>query len=165
MKIVVMSDSHGLVAPIAYIKARYPDAEYLIHCGDICLNKNMMHGIVAVCGNCDDPDMYPNGKIMEVCGHRILIIHGHVLFDSDHPDIQKVVDCAKRNQCDIAFFGHSHLYCDEVIDGIHVCNPGSLFHNNDCSKPSYMYIELGKDTFSVTRQEYDPFKNEKQNDF
>lgn len=157
MKLVVVSDSHGLKQPLAYLRNTYPDADCMIHCGDICLPKEYAKGFVVVAGNCDNPNWYPNGDIIELERHRILIMHGHVVFSSSHPNIEAVARVAKRNDCDIAFFGHSHIYCDEVIDGIHVMNPGSISSNRDGSHPCYMLVDLQKDTIKATRVDYNPY--------
>lgn len=157
MKLVVVSDSHGLKQPLAYLRNTYPDADCMIHCGDICLPKEFAKGFIVVAGNCDNPSWYPNGDIIELEGHRILIMHGHVVFSSSHPNIEAVARVAKRNDCDIAFFGHSHIYCDEIIDGIHVMNPGSISSNRDGTHPCFMLVDLQKDSVQATRVEYNPY--------
>lgn len=161
IKLVVVSDSHGLIAPLSYIKSKHSDADYFIHCGDICLSKSNASGFEVICGNCDDPAQYPcNGKILELAGHRIMVIHGHVLFDSEtdvDTAIKKVAESAKRNHCDIAFFGHLHIYCDVFVDGIRVCSPGSIWHNRDGSTPSYMSVQISECVVNITKETYAPY--------
>lgn len=117
--------------------------------------------IEVICGNCDDPAQYPcNGKILELAGHRIMVIHGHVLFDSEtdvDTAIKKVAESAKRNHCDIAFFGHLHIYCDVFVDGIRVCNPGSIWHNRDGFTPSYMSVQISECVVNITKETYAPY--------
>ena len=48
MKLIVLSDSHGLKQPLAYIRSTYEDADCIIHCGDICLPKEYAKGMIVV---------------------------------------------------------------------------------------------------------------------
>ncbi len=154
----ILSDSHGLKEPLNYIRNTYPNADCIIHCGDICLPKEYAKGFIIVAGNCDNPAWYPNGEIIQLEGHRILILHGHILFSSSSPNLDAVARCAKRNDCDIAFFGHSHIYCDTMIQGIHVCNPGSISMSRDGSNPSFMKVHLTQDSFQAERIDYTPYR-------
>ena len=95
MKLIVLSDSHGLKQPLAYIRSTYEDADCIIHCGDICLPKEYAKGMIVVAGNCDNPAWYPNGEIIVLENHRILILHGHVLFSSSFVNKYEFVRCAK----------------------------------------------------------------------
>ena len=140
MKLIVLSDSHGLKQPLAYIRSTYEDADCIIHCGDICLPKEYAKGII----------------VLE--NHRILILHGHVLFSSSFVNKDAIVRCAKRNDCDIVFFGHSHVYCDEIIDGIHLYNPGSITQSRDGSQPSYMIVTLDTNSCEAKRMTYQPYQ-------
>lgn len=158
MKLIVLSDSHGLKQPLAYIRSTYEDADCIIHCGDICLPKEYAEGMIVVAGNCDNPAWYPNGEIIVLENHRILILHGHVLFSSSFVNKDAIVRCAKRNNCDIVFFGHSHVYCDEIIDGIHLYNPGSITQSRDGSQPSYMIVTLDTNSCEAKRMTYQPYQ-------
>lgn len=158
MKIIALSDSHGTKAPLEFIRNKYEDADCIIHCGDICLPKEYAEGFIIVAGNCDNPEWYPQAEIIELEGHRILITHGSVFFSSSSPNPEAIARFAKRNECDIAFFGHSHIYCDETFDHVRVLNPGSIVANRDGTHPSYMEITLDKDNLEVTRKDYNPYE-------
>lgn len=158
MKLIVISDSHAMKPPLQYIQEHYRDADLLIHCGDICLPKEYARGFVIVAGNCDNPSWYPQAEILELEGHRILITHGHVFFSSSRPNPEAIARFAKRNDCDIAFFGHSHIYCDETILGVHVMNPGSISANRDGTHPCYMEVELTSNSVQAKRVDYNPYK-------
>ena len=107
MKLIVLSDSHGLKQPLAYIRSTYEDADCIIHCGDICLPKEYAKGMIVVAGNCDN---------------------------------------------------HSHVYCDEIIDGIHLYNPGSITQSRDGSQPSYMIVTLDTNSCEAKRMTYQPYQ-------
>lgn len=157
MKIVAISDSHGSREAVKYIRNTYKDADLLIHCGDICLPKEYARGFVIVAGNCDNPEFYPPAQIIEKAGHRILILHGHMLFSGTNVNYRALARMAKRNACDIVFYGHSHIYDDRTVDGIRLLNPGSISANRDLSMPSYMIIDLQEDHIDVRRMEYIPY--------
>lgn len=158
MKMIVLSDSHGLKTPLNYIRNTYADADCIIHCGDICLPKEYAKGFIIVAGNCDNPEWYPSGEILQFEGHRILVLHGHILFPSSFANLEAIARCAKRNDCDIAFFGHSHIYCDEVVNGVHLFNPGSISMNRDGTDPCYMEVTLEKNFVKAKRMTYYPYR-------
>lgn len=157
MKIIVISDSHGSREAVKYIQKTYQNADLLIHCGDICLPKEYAKGFIIVAGNCDNPDFYPPAEIIEEVGHRILILHGHLLFSGTNVNYKALARMAKRNQCDIVFYGHSHIYDDRTVDGVRLLNPGSITANRDMTMPSYMMVDLSEDAVDVKRMDYHPY--------
>lgn len=153
---MILSDSHGAREPLNYIRNMHDDADIVIHCGDICLPKQFSEGFIQVAGNCDDPAKYPLADLIEAEGHRILITHGHAFFSGRNVNEDALVRFAKRNECDILCFGHSHIYCDKQVDGVRLLNPGSISGNRDLTPPSYMVVKLEENTIDVTRKEYRP---------
>ena len=85
MKIILVSDNHGDTYSINYLKKKYKDLAYRVHCGDNALLPEQMEGFEAVAGNMDWFP-YPEEIILEIEGHRILVLHGHRLFPSYRPD-------------------------------------------------------------------------------
>ena len=154
MRLVVLSDSHGSREPLKYIRENYGDADFIIHCGDICLPKEFAEGFIQVAGNCDDPSRYPMAELLQLEGHRILITHGHTFFSGRNVNYEALARCARRNECDILFFGHSHIYCDQEFEGIRLLNPGSISANRDMTPPSFMVMDISEDEISVERKEY-----------
>lgn len=153
-KIIVMSDTHGLKNAVQYIKDTYTDADLIIHCGDICLPKDYAKDLFIVCGNCDDPSLYESVRIYETEGHRILVTHGHMFFDSIFVNYNALARFAKRNECDIVCYGHSHIYDDRTVDGIRLLNPGSMNANRDMSNPSYIILTIDGDKVTTERKDY-----------
>ena len=156
MKIVILSDSHGSKESLRYIRSSQEDADLIIHCGDICLPKEYARGFIQVAGNCDDPSRYPLADLIELEGHRIVITHGHAFFSGGNVNYDSLSKFARRNQCDILCFGHSHLYCDVMHEGVRLLNPGSISGNRDMTPPSYMIMHLSKDEVRIERKEYRP---------
>ena len=150
MKIIVVSDNHGKRKWIDKIKQAHKDAYCFIHCGDTELHSNEMLGFVCVRGNNDFYD-YPDFKIVDIGKHKIFVTHGHrmMLF----MDRSVLVSKAKEYGCDIVCFGHTHIFEYQIVDGVHVINPGSITHNRDFSKPCYAIIDIDEE-ISVSRIEY-----------
>ena len=151
-RIVLISDNHGLVKAITDIRSQYCHGEYLLHCGDSEMPAYMLDGFASVQGNNDDYNAYPARRILNIAGHRILMVHGHRDMFFGHYDM--LADRAKQQGCDIVMFGHTHIYHDSVVDGIRILNPGSIWRNRDGSEPSYMLIDLEEGKISVKRMTY-----------
>jgi putative phosphoesterase len=114
-----------------------------------------MEGFLCVCGNHDIQyhDKVPDYRILEIGAHRIYLCHGHKDFLSYY-HYKPMVMHAKAHGCDTVFFGHVHTYDDEVIDGVRLLNPGSIRHNRDGSRASYMLVEISEEEITVTKKEY-----------
>ncbi len=136
MLLGVLSDSHGdgviTARAIAMLEAR--GATRLIHCGDICgdavLSEFAGHHIVFVWGNCDAPSAatrrlvktldlpWPDGRVeLEIAGRRIAVFHGH------EPEF---ADAIHDGRFHYVFYGHTHRFRDERVNGCRIINPGAL---------------------------------------
>lgn len=84
-------------------------------------------------GNCDDSSCGLFGDIVIngiPGGHKIFLTHGHrYQVKSDHSVLAAV---AKAKGCDIAIFGHTHMFCNEYHFGVHLLNPGALHFGYMC---------------------------------
>ena len=150
MKIVLLSDNHRDLYSINYIRKKYADLPYRVHCGDNCLLPEQMEGFTAVAGNMDFWD-YPDEIVLEIEGHRILVMHGHRLFPSYRPDHDLMAAAAKKEGCDTVFYGHTHLYYDGTVNGVRMLNPGSIYRNRDESPRCFMEVEITKDAITAKR--------------
>ncbi len=149
-KIVLCSDSHGLIEPLNRIQEIYPDA-FLLHCGDSELPDSYVRGFAFVHGNNDWISDAPYDRILTIGDHKIFLTHGHHYLYWN--DMSSLVRKAKVEGCDVCCFGHTHVYCDEVIDGVRMLNPGSLRSNRDGTLPSFMEIEIQGESVNVKRKE------------
>ncbi len=153
VKIILVSDNHGDAAPLDFVRYKYRDAQYFIHCGDAELPTWMLGGFSIVQGNNDGYKQFPDRLIMPVGEHQIYICHGHRDMFFGHVDM--LAEKAKENKCDIVFFGHTHIPFDAEIDGIRLVNPGSIWHNRDGSKPSYCIVTLNGKEIKVEKMIYE----------
>lgn len=140
MKILVFSDSHGVLEPMLALAADY-SPQLIIHLGDGAgdikrLKKELPDTpVINVRGNCDSLSTLPEREITELCGHRLFLTHGHrynVKFGTDSLLTNAV--CAGA---DIVMYGHTHIPDCRLENGLLILNPGSIGFNR-----SYALLEL-----------------------
>ena len=146
-KIVIMSDNHGATNHIEKVRLKNPDADYYIHCGDFESYDDVVDGFIAVTGNNDWGSALNKYESLEVEGYKILICHGQQFgyFSRE----QYMVEFAKENHIDILISGHTHMPLNEVIEGIHLINPGSTYLPRGGSLPSYAILTIDQDQVQV----------------
>ena len=151
MKVLIVSDTHGLDENLEETVLREAPFDYLIHCGDVEGREIFIEALAEcpctiVAGNNDFFTDLPYEEEVTLEGHKILVTHGHHYFVSR--DYDKLVENAQAKGCKIAMYGHTHMPVIENEDGILVINPGSLTYPRQRGRrPSYavMQIEEGKD--------------------
>ena len=148
MKILVVADTHKNFEVLDLCVRKNPDAEMLIHLGDgehefnDIRSKYPQMAMIYVRGNCDFGN-HDEVHVAKVSGYRIFCCHGHTL--GVHDGLGDLVATAKKNKCNIALYGHTHLYKTEVIDGVFVMNPGSLDSPRNHNKPTFGVIDLDEE--------------------
>jgi uncharacterized protein len=149
MKVLIVSDSHGLTKELEEIAARHRhEVNALIHCGDSELSlehKEITHFLI-VRGNCDFTTQFPNERTEEIEGVRFFITHGHLY--NVKMSLMNLYYRAKEVEAKVVCFGHSHIAGAEVIDGILFINPGSILLPRARKEKTYalLQIEDGKAT-------------------
>ena len=141
MIIAVVSDTHGIVLPVAYSLQRNK-VDIVLHLGDYASDAKKIEQITgmeiyAVAGNCDE-----NSKDVpeEIRRKKFFLTHGHN-YDVDN-GIDKIVEKAKEVGADYALFGHTHVHIRERVDGITVLNPGSTTLPRKGDTKGYYIINL-----------------------
>jgi uncharacterized protein len=133
VKIVVLSDTHlpkrkkGL--PTRLLE-QLKDTELIIHAGDwttIDVYKELQSyaRVEGVYGNVDGKEiieLLPFKKIIEVCGFRIGITHGHGKGKTTE---KRAIEVFKGEKVDCIIFGHSHIPVNRFEGEILIFNPGS----------------------------------------
>lgn len=128
MIIAVVSDTHGIVLPVAYSLQRNK-VDIVLHLGDNASDAKKIEQITgmeiyAVAGNSDENSKdVPEELVLEIRRKKFFLTHGHN-YDVDN-GIDKIVEKAKEVGADYALFGHTHVHIRERVDGITVLNPGS----------------------------------------
>ena len=150
MKVLVISDTHGLDVYVAMALDKEWPIDAILHLGDSQEDEEEFAEIVAgepipiymVKGNCDYFVDYPPARIIELAGHRILMAHGHGYYVNF--GTRDLVADAQANDCDITMYGHTHRpEIDTRNEGLLVINPGSLaYPRQEGRKKSYMVLNL-----------------------
>lgn len=130
MFILLVSDTHGNISEFRRVLSNYSNLDMVIHLGDYAKDvvkmqkefSNIMFEYVP--GNNDWSCQEPNDKILDLCGKRVFITHGHKYRVKSGVD--SLTKKAKEQHVDAAFFGHTHLADEFSQDGILYANPGSL---------------------------------------
>lgn len=146
MKIIVFADSHGRTGNMwMALKAQEP-FDQVIHAGDFGTDVDEiaafypMLNIAAVHGNTDRIASYPEQKILDLDGYRILVTHGHQYGVKYR--LEMLREKALQEKADAVVFGHTHSPLVERNGGILMVNPGSISQPRNARVPSYAVLEI-----------------------
>lgn len=143
MKILIVSDSHGLTEELQEIKARHAhEVQLMIHCGDSELqaDEEALENFLVVQGNCDFIGTFPEDLVKEIDGHRVFITHGHRY--GVKTTLLNLSFRAQEADANIVCFGHSHFLGAEIIEDILYINPGSIRLPRGRTEKTYVILEV-----------------------
>ena len=129
MKIIIVSDTHGSSASLSRVMELNKDADAVVHCGDrrdemdLIKMKYPDKQYFEVRGNCDFDSDLPLTITFELDGFKFMATHGHSL--SVKFGLGQLFYAAQQEGVDAAFYGHTHIARDDLVEGIHLINPGS----------------------------------------
>lgn len=146
MQIIVVSDSHGRNDVLVDLIEKYPDASYFLHCGDV-ESMVLYPPYQYVRGNNDFMGDFPNHLVVKLENHRIYVTHSHRC--NYYERIEELAELARENKCDIVCYGHTHIARVDVIDGITILNPGSLWRSRDGKPRSYAVLTIEDEKVDV----------------
>ncbi|GER68649.1 phosphoesterase [Weizmannia acidilactici] len=151
MKLLIVSDSHGLTEELSELQEQYGDSvDALIHCGDSELRAGQIEikDFLIVRGNCDFERRFPLDITKKIDGNTIFVTHGH------HYNVKMTLMNlnykAKEVDADFVFFGHSHVLGAEMIDNRLFLNPGSLLMPRGRVEKTYAIVEKEGNTIRVS---------------
>ncbi|TYR82235.1 metallophosphoesterase [Priestia megaterium] len=127
MKVLIVSDSHGLQEELLVIKERHrQEVDAMIHCGDseLLQSSKEMESFLTVCGNCDYDASYVNDRVETFGKLTCFVTHGHLY--NVKMSLMNIHYKARELGAQIVCFGHSHIAGAEVIDNVLFINPGSI---------------------------------------
>ena len=127
---LAFADSHGNTSGMQKALELFGgDAEYIFHLGDYSRDAEFLRQhsgakVIAVRGNCDlaSEDLYYEEVIL--CGHKIILTHGHKLNVKYTTD--RLLYYAQEREAKAILFGHTHVPMAEYADGVWLVNPGSI---------------------------------------
>lgn len=140
MRILVLSDSHRNKFACAQAIKNQPNTDIVVFLGDgeydfdECRALIRTSAVFAVRGNGDFYSDLPESQIIEAGSTRVYLTHGYkerVKFGT-----AGLFETAKRYNCTLALYGHTHIQNYEYADGIHLYCPGSL------SKEEYGVVDV-----------------------
>lgn len=154
MKVAVIADTHGDISFAKKVLSRHADIDRLIHLGDHSWDAKALQSLFkvpvdVVRGNNDYGEKAPYDKLIRLAGHKILLTHGHkynVYFGPDHLYYR-----AREIGASYVFYGHTHQYRDDMIDGIRLINPGSASLPRDGQAESLVIMEVDKASIKIER--------------
>jgi len=134
LKIAVLSDTH-IPTRLGAIPGRVyeicAECDLILHSGDmvdmsVIIDLERFSPLKAVYGNMDPYDIsrkYPESLELEIEGHRICMTHGAgARFGIEN----RILKRFKSRNPDIIIFGHSHVYHNDIKDGVIRLNPGAV---------------------------------------
>jgi len=128
-KLVILSDIHHDVIRLQKLLPLINASDYTVFCGDgfndlLALRPQITAQLVCVRGNTDHGVNIAEMASFTLGSTRALVTHGYK--ENAKQGISGIVNAAKFKNCSLAFFGHTHKFYDNIIDGVHLVNPGAL---------------------------------------
>lgn len=156
MKVLIVSDSHGLTKELQDLKERHDnEVDVMLHCGDseLVSTSSEMKGFSAVRGNCDYDSSYPNDMQISFGDYQILLTHGHLY--NVKMSLMNLRYRAEEAGAKIVCFGHSHIAVAELIDNILFINPGSIRLPRMRREGTYAILEVMDKNANITFYDLD----------
>lgn len=130
MRILVFSDTHGVIENCISQIARIGAVDMILHAGDVSADAVDIASIYPnipvryVCGNCEisraDAEC-----VVEAAGVRIFLTHGHGYRVKYEPDYRTLQNRGRQLGADVCVFGHTHKPLCHKLGDITLLNPGS----------------------------------------
>jgi uncharacterized protein len=162
LKIGIISDTHLDKHPekiLDYLDKCFKDVDLIIHAGDYTNSKVISlikahNKFVGVFGNVDKTPvrkLVKEKEIIELCGQRIGIFHGH---GEKKTTIERAYDVfsADADNVNIIIFGHSHQPSISTKNKILMLNPGSLSRKRKEPWFSCIILSLEKNEINAQLQ-------------
>ncbi|MCY8233701.1 metallophosphoesterase family protein [Priestia endophytica] len=149
MRVLIVSDSHGLTEELHTIKNRHKDVNAFVHCGDSELQADSreMEGFLAVRGNCDYDERYENEETLNIGEDLLYVTHGHLY--NVKMTLMNLTYRAKERDAKVVCFGHSHIAGAEKIDQTLFINPGSIRLPNRRKERTYAILQYEENKATV----------------
>lgn len=154
MKVLIVSDSHGLTKELIELKNKYrTEVETMIHCGDSELeaHSEAMSEYIAVRGNCDFDSNFVNDQLVSIKsnGLAFYVTHGHIY--NVKMTLMNLRYRAEEIGANVVCFGHSHIAGAELIDNMLFINPGSIRLPRLRKEKTYAILEVDEAKNCVVR--------------
>jgi putative phosphoesterase len=144
MKLAVVGDTHGKIKRILD-QLRLIKPDYLAFTGDYYqdgqrLARELKLPYTGVAGNCDHSLRGSAEKKVEIKGFKFLIVHGHQYGVKS--SLNRIFYRGQELGVNAILFGHTHVPCCEIIEGMWLLNPGSPTYPRLGEKGSYAVVDI-----------------------
>lgn len=145
MKILVISDSHGMRRQLEKVINKAGKIDMLIHLGDVETDVEYIRKYAGcethiIRGNNDYNVDVPNEEILQIGKYKVWLTHGHRYHVNW--DLETIADEAAGIGMDIVMFGHIHVPLVEYRGSVILVNPGSIsLPRQNNRKGSYILME------------------------
>ena len=147
MKILVMSDTHGVISGAEEILTDISEIDAVIHLGDYYRDAVRLAGrfpalpFEYIYGNCDFfAHNADDEKLLEYGGVRIFITHGHkYAVKNGH---YRLLRRGQEVRAQVVLFGHTHVPSVLEKDGCLLVNPGSISVARGSLGETYAILEI-----------------------
>lgn len=156
MKILIISDSHGMTNRLERVISKAGKIDMLIHLGDVeadveYIRKHAGCESHIIKGNNDYNVDVPNEEILQLGKYKVWLTHGHRYHVNW--GLETIADEAAGIGMDIVMFGHIHIPLVEYRGDVILVNPGSIsLPRQDNRKGSYILMDIdrnGEAHFSI----------------
>lgn len=146
--ILIVSDTHGYSRHLEDVLKKAGPLDLVIHLGDSSGEERLIPKLAScpfelVAGN-NGYGNFPRGKVITIEKYRILLTHGH-LYRVNYT-YRELAQEARRQNCQIAMCGHTHIPALEEYEGITIVNPGSLSLPRQAGgRPSFIRMDIDRE--------------------
>ncbi len=148
-KLLIFSDNHRDREVVYKMLSLHKDIDHIISLGDSEMPEEELSNlnIIGVKGNYPFEPKFPYDLVLNFDNFQILFTHGHH-FNVKSGDTQ-LYRYAKDHNCQIACFGHTHMYSIADYEDVVLFNPGSLTYPKLHPHKTYGLISLLKNQFQI----------------
>lgn len=152
MLIVIASDVHGNSFRLRNLEKAYPQADLFLCAGDFNDPDFDQNPWISVAGNNDQPGLLPRVRVVQTGLGKIYMEHGDSYPAKTR--ISCLIEQARRNDCRIAVFGHTHRPLIEQHENVYVINPGSLYRSRGEIGISYVLLRWDENECEASLHSY-----------
>jgi putative phosphoesterase len=132
MKIMIVSDTHGVHRYLDKALEQIGKIDMFIHLGDVSNGFTYMDAVIdcekyIISGNNDYFSDLPRELEFYIGSKKVFITHGHKYLHSwAVSGAERIINYGRSKKADIIMFGHIHMPVLEILPDITVLNPGSI---------------------------------------
>lgn len=147
MKVLIISDTHGMTSNLDRVLERVGKVDMLLHLGDVERREDYIEAVAGcethiIAGNNDFFSCLDREKLLRIGTYKVFMTHGHEYGVS--MGTERIRAEGEKRGADIVLFGHTHVPLAEQGAPL-LLNPGSLSLPRQTGRnPSYILLETGK---------------------